>query len=300
MNLIKRIPVSDRNVVISVLFGAGLLTALFALALFSSSPSNPVSSTVKVVDPSMHSGGTGVTLTSSSTQSTVLTNGHVCHVIENGGYVINDTGTHTIATYQASQQHDLCMITVNSNLGASTTIASSRPTPFTPATISGHPALLPTVVTTGHFSNSEIITVMTGSRECTEEDKQDPSMGFLCLFLGRVPVIKSYESTLVTALIQPGSSGSGVYNDKNELVGLVFAGKGGIGYAWTVPYASLMNFIYDESRTLPRVRVGAFDVNQVAIRSSFSDYVKQFRQYCNNNVGTKLCNIVDSNLLWTQ
>jgi V8-like Glu-specific endopeptidase len=44
-------------------------------------------------------------------------------------------------------------------------------------------------------------------------------------FVGGIPDIMQYDSTLVTATIMPGSSGSGVYNENKELAGVVFAGR---------------------------------------------------------------------------
>ena len=186
------------------------------------------------------------------THSEILTNSHVCHVAEKGGLVTGRAGSFLIASYKKSQMHDLCMITVEGNLKASTKVADKAPTAYYEnALISGHPELMPNVVTSGHFSGRKVISVMKGIKPCTDEQAQDPSTAFICAFVGGIPDIMQYDSTLVTATIMPGSSGSGVYNEKKELAGVVFAGQGTLAYAWTVPFESMKNFLDNEANALP-------------------------------------------------
>jgi S1-C subfamily serine protease len=199
------------------------------------------------------SGGTGVIVNSSFKESSILTNGHVCEVVKNGGLVITtEEKKYQVISYKQSLTHDLCLIKVNANLHAAAKLASNSPTMFEAATISGHPSLLPNVRTTGHFSAGRIIQVMTGFRDCTPEDAKNPNPGvqFMCGLFGKLPVVKSYDTTVVTATIMPGSSGSGVYNSNDELSGLVFAGSGGIGYAFIVPYEYVAYFLTEEVKTL--------------------------------------------------
>jgi len=209
--------------------------------------------TVAVVRRDFKNGGTGVILESSETESKVLTNGHVCRVVENGGVVVTDNGSqHSVTGYKRSQDHDLCIITVAADLGVNTQIASDAPEPYSTATISGHPSLLPTVVTTGHFSGHLIVDVLTEITPCTEEDLKKNTL--MCIFFGGIPKVTSYEAQLVTATIQPGSSGSAVYNSNGEIAGLVFAGSGELGYAVIVPYEFVANFVLSEEKTTPYIR----------------------------------------------
>lgn len=203
------------------------------------------STSVMITSPDQHAGGTGVIYRSTTTKSYVLTNKHVCGVVENGGLVITDDGQeHAVVGYLKSKDHDLCMISVAADLHVNTEIASRAPEYYSKAAISGHPALLPTVVTHGHFSGRKIISVVTGIKKCTDEDlKANPLM---CVFVGGIPQLKSYEAQLVTATIQGGSSGSAVFNEDGEIAGLVFAGSGTIGYAFIVPYESVYNFVTNE------------------------------------------------------
>jgi len=90
---------------------------------------------------------------------------------------------------------------------------------------------------------------MIGIRPCNEAEASGP-LSIACIIFGGMPVVKSYESVLVTATIMPGSSGSGVYNSSGELAGVVFAGSKDFGYAWTVPYEQVLNFLYHEHQHL--------------------------------------------------
>ncbi len=233
---------------------AVLSLAAIAIALHPA-PNDPIKGAVKITGLYGRSGGSGVILNSSRTKSTILTNAHVCGLIKGGGLVHSSDGTNFITGYKESANYDLCLVQVNSDLQVSTRVAKSKPVPYyEKATVSGHPALLPTTVTSGHVSGSEIISVVVGYKKCTGQ--LNPEESFMCAIFGVAPIIRSYESTLVTATIQPGSSGSGVYNQRDELIGLVFAGSGQFGYAWTMPYSSLISFL-DESEAQPLVQVGA-------------------------------------------
>lgn len=206
---------------------------------------------VKVTNIKGDHGGTGIILTSSDENSYVLTNAHVCGVVENGGMVSGNAGNFLVSGYKKSEHHDLCMIQVAANLGYNTVVASRPPNLYgEAATISGHPALYPNVISKGEYSGKDIIVILVGFKPCTEDQIQDPNSALFCALLGGIPILKQYQSTLVSATIMPGSSGSGVYNSNNELSGVVFAGAGNLGYAWTVPYEDMKNFLNEEHRTL--------------------------------------------------
>lgn len=206
---------------------------------------------VKIVDLTKRSGGSGSIITSNYRESTVLTNSHVCEVVKSGGLVIAGSGEYAVTSYRQSQQHDLCLITVGADLGLNTNIASTAPSNQEEAVISGHPRLLPNVITRGHFSGKEIINVLTDMRECTEADFNSPNM-LMCLFLGGIPIITTYEAQLVTALIQGGSSGSPVYNAAGEIAAVAFAGAGDISQAYVVPFEAVATFFSEELPTLKK------------------------------------------------
>jgi S1-C subfamily serine protease len=226
---------------IAVGLGIGL-----ALPIKNNSYNNAVASTVMITTLSGKGGGTGVVVSNSSSESEILTNAHVCSLLKKGGLVIGENGMVTTATkFVLSREHDLCMVVVNTDMGTSATLASKAPDIYTGSSIIGHPALLPTVVTTGHFSGSQIIQVFTGVRKCTEQDFKDNLL--VCMFFRGMPIIKTYRAVLSSSTIMPGSSGSAVYNEDYELSGLAFAGSGDLGFAFIVPYEYVASFL---SKTL--------------------------------------------------
>lgn len=229
---------------VAVFLASFTLTKLF----YNPNPTDITKNAVMVVNKAMNHGGTGIIYESSSKGSYILTNKHVCDAIKNGGVVRTSNAQYQIQSFQESSVSDLCLAYVPANLKQQTKLASKEPNTFSPAKVSGHPALMPTVISTGHFSERSIIQVFTGMTQCTDSQQQDPNTALLCAFFGGLPIIKSYESVLVSATIMPGSSGSGVYNSSNELSGVVFAGQGEFAYGWTVPYDQVAAFLNNESQ----------------------------------------------------
>lgn len=285
----------------------GIVAVVVALSLASCASSSKKShdlyaGSVKVTNTKANHGGTGIVLRSSDTASLVLTNAHVCGVIENGGLVAGVNGSYMVTGYKKSELADLCLVKVAGNLGYNTAIASHPPQlHYEKASISGHPALMPNVITKGHFSGREKVAVLVGIKKCTEEDAKDERKAAACYFLGGLPIIKEFESILVTATIMPGSSGSGVYNSQNELAGVAFAGSGQIGYAWTVPYEAVMNFLHKEAKTLkyqtPSNQVDVF--GDGSGESSAELFMMKLRKVCGSEVKEKfsrLCELADSDL----
>ena len=286
--------------------GLGFIIGFFAVygvgALLH--PENNITEgSVMITIPTGDHGGTGVILSSSLLQTKILTNSHVCKAIEKGGLVVGKAGTFLAQSYKHSKLHDLCIITVSGDMRYTTKVSNSPPVAHKEmASISGHPALLPNVVTTGHFSDRKIIRVMSGYRPCSEEEMSNPINAFICLITGGMPIVKQYESTLVTATIMPGSSGSGVYNSYNELVGLAFAGSGSLGYAQTVPFESLKLFLNNEQYTIDDTVINNELTVKATKESSFEDTsIKLLKLACRSIDREKIvyfCNIVERNTLW--
>lgn len=238
-------------------FSLSLLSLALLVVGCSTSTDRTVASentdaTVMITNIAKNSGGSGVVLLSTSTESLVLTNGHVCAVVKFGGIVTSSSGIPAFVThYKISKAHDLCLISVSSDLQARTSLAYSPPKKYDRAAISGHPRLLPNIVTFGHFSDKRIVQVMMGARDCTSEEYTNPDTALFCLLAGKMPIVRTFEAIVVSATIQPGSSGSGVFNSEHRLSALVFAGSGDLGYAMAVPYEYLDFFVNQELGTLP-------------------------------------------------
>jgi S1-C subfamily serine protease len=197
------------------------------------------------------SGGSGVIISSNKNSSQILTNAHVCEVVKNGGIVRSDYAKGIVKNYRVSQIHDLCLITTNNNFKINTVVAPDSPELYEDAIVAGHPHLLPVIVTRGHFSQKELITILVGTKKCEPEDFEKEDTAVFCRFFGMIPEIRTYEAQVVSSTIMPGSSGSPVYNNKGEISGLVFAGSGNFGYAMIVPYEYISGFFEYELQTLP-------------------------------------------------
>lgn len=213
---------------------------------------NPTELSVMITSLPGTSGGSGIIISSGILESKILTNSHVCELAKSGAFVINEKEQkYAVSSFRQSKLHDLCVISVYSDLGLNARIAPSAPKKYDGAHIIGHPHLMPTIITDGYFSSKKEIEIMMGWQVCSENDKQNPDTMFLCGVIGKVPLLKKYDSIIVSALIQPGSSGSPIFNDKGELSALVFAGEGDIGFATAVPYEYIVKFLSSEYNKLP-------------------------------------------------
>ena len=286
----------------------GLCAFLTFSLLFSFFPTRTVReqaylNTVSVTNLTKNSGGSGTILRSFRNTSWILTNQHVCEVAKNGGLVNTADGQSLFVTaYQESKISDLCIITVNKGLGINTPIARGEPTILEKEFVSGHPALLPTIISEGHVAGVDIITIMTGKRACTVDEVNNPNTALQCFFFGGFPVLRSYEAMLVSSLIQPGSSGSAIYSESGEIIGVIFAGSGGIGYGWAMTHTAVVNFIDDELPTLPGVFPSYAAGQPEEHPQTTQDRVKDFCSKATSGPAISLCKILTnySDLLYLE
>jgi S1-C subfamily serine protease len=192
---------------------------------------------VKITDTSMGHGGTGSILKSGK-ESIILTNKHVCEVVKEGGFVIRENLIIAVNGYKEYPAHDLCLVKVRYNFGLSLKLANRAPLPSETSLVTGFPMLMPNTITVGHFSDVVQIPVVIGMEDCAEDDQS-----FECVFFGGKPIVRHFVSQYTSNLIQPGNSGSAVFNKQGELSGVVFAGSGEIGFAFIVPYAYVVHFV---------------------------------------------------------
>lgn len=274
LNKLKELMDKNKSRVIGYTLAAGLI-GLFTYKLNTKQliVNSPAKASVMITNRAGTSGGTGIILESTQNQSSILTNKHVCGVVKKGGAVRTLNGVYQVVSYLESDRSDLCLISIADDLGVRTNIANRPPSMYDHAKISGHPALMPNVISEGHVSGRRIIDVFVGMKPCTEEE-QSSELGLICLIFGGMPIIQSFESTLITATIMPGSSGSGIYNSDNELIGVVFAGQGDLGYAWTVPYEQVLNFLYRDHQNLKTVLID----QSISLKDSLTGDQKDWRQ----------------------
>lgn len=270
--------------VFKIFFGAAIIYSLgVGYLAYKTNKEKQITDATVMITRLNGGGGSGVVIENSPTESVILTNNHVCQAVERGGYVTTTTGKKALVfAYAPAFTHDLCLIWVNTDLDVSSSLAAKSPKLYTEATISGHPNLLPNVVSKGHFSGTKVIQVLTGFKPCTDEMKESsPDMAGICQFFGGFPIVKMYEAQLVTAMIMAGSSGSAVYNSKGEISGLVFAGSDGLSYAYTVPYEYVKGFV-DQYKTNPEslnvVKID-YTINPFAESSANSESQMNYNEY---------------------
>jgi len=205
--------------------------------------------TVMITNQEEISGGTGVILMSRSAVSYILTNSHICSLIKNGGAVFTWKGKFTPQKYLKSKLHDLCLVKVNVDLEVETAVLDEEPEINSPVYVSGHPYLFPEIVVSGNLSGKMSVSMISEVVTCSEKDYKDH--GFLCWWFSGMPIIKTYDTRVISALIAPGNSGSAVYNEDGKIVGLVFAGYGrGITPGIIVPHSYIYNFLSREHKKL--------------------------------------------------
>lgn len=250
---------------------------------------------VRVYNKEMNSGGTGSILKSTENGSTILTNKHVCRLIEQGGYVEQGGKSYEVTSYKKFSDHDLCLIRIDHNFGVSLRISKKLAKASDTVYVSGHPHLLPHIVTKGHLSDNMGIQLITGVKDGCSTDP------ILCMLLGGDPVIQKFDSQVVSNLIQPGSSGSAVFNDSGEIVGVVFAGSGDLCFGFIVPQKYLLYFMAmaNYEQYVPAgtpvddfgIRGRIFNYNKCdQIKRTKSKKYRQARATCNSAEGNMIFN----------
>lgn len=245
---------------------------------------------VMITSENMKSGGTGVILDSRPGASYILTNMHVCQLIQIGGRVVTDDGAiYPVEGYRVYKKHDLCLVNVTKDLHVKVKVADKAPEVYSPSIVVGHPALLPTMVTPGHFSKWQTIQLIVDMQACDGTEGEDEAI--MCMFMGSKPILKTYSAQPTTSLIMPGSSGSGVFNDKGELSGLIFAGSQGLSYGFMVPW----EYIHDFLSHIKQYPVQIPDAKKKPT-NFFTSYFK-FEKICDDKISytlglTEMCNSV--------
>lgn len=251
---------------------------------------------VRIVDAKMKSGGTGSILQSTAKATYILTNKHVCRLVEQGGNVYYHDVMNSVTHYKKFPDHDLCLVRIEGNLNINLTVSRDPAQISDSITVSGHPNLLPHIATQGHLSEVQEIELLAGVTPCTGKEGENP---LFCLFLGGMPVIKKLEAQLMSNLIMPGSSGSAVFNKHGQLVGVVFAGQGdGLSYGYMVPQLPLLYFTQNVNH-FEWVPVGT-PVDDKGVQGRVFDYTKCKRINRSDKVLKDFCNKTLNPLIWRE
>lgn len=235
-------------------------------------------STVMIIGNGGASSGSGVILRSKTDRSLILTNSHVCAILARGGSVVSWKGEFAVHSYIKSKQHDVCLVKVRENLGVDNKIAKDDVEFGDTTVVSGHPTRLPAIIARGHATNKMTIRLVTGVKQCSSSDWQNAPM--FCLIFGGMPIIQTLESRVISNIIAPGSSGSGVFNSSGEIVGLVFAGQGrSLSRGFIVPHAYVRSFIREVVKNPRWIMVENSMVYSPGSRTSDSSYGKSTPYY---------------------
>ncbi len=244
-----------------------------------------------ILSQNKHSGGSGVIIQSSPGESFLLTNKHVCEVVQNGGWVKTHDAEVQVAAYKLYKKHDLCLIKVATDLGAGVILAPYDADLYSESDVAGHPALLPMILTKGHFTEKQDVNVMVGVKPCTGKESDEEALS--CMFMGGVPILKTFPSQVVSSLIMPGSSGSGVFDSKGYLVALIFAGSSqGLSYGNIVPYKYLRDFLINQDKYKWNTP------DPKAAPKNFLTEVLKFRDYCSTKATHKRCSNLVFQAIW--
>ena len=254
---------------------------------------------VRIMNQEMNSGGTGSILESTEKQTTILTNKHICRLIEPGGVVDYQDKQYQVTEYQKFQGHDLCLLHIDADLKVNLVVSESLAKVSSKSIVSGHPSLLPHIATVGHLSERQDIELMVGIKRCSEADKKEDPLA--CTWFGGKPVVQTLDAQLISNLIKPGNSGSAVFNPKGELVGVVFAGSGrDFSYGLIVPQIYLLYFTQNAKR-FPFVKVGTpVDDEGVSGRVFNFDKCKSV-DFESTKISKKVkefCKTVNDNMIW--
>ena len=250
------------------------LTLMFSATAFAKNPKTVTElkeTSVRIMNLEMTSGGTGSIFRSYDNASHILTNKHVCHLIEQGGVVDYKGKQYLVTHYKKFADHDLCLVRIGVDLKQNLEVADTLAKESSKTVVSGHPSLLPHIATVGHMSEKMEIELLAGVRPCTEEEiKADP---MTCAFFGGYPIIAVLQAQLVSNLIQPGNSGSAVFNKDGKIVGVVFAGNGrGFSFGLIVPQINVLYFLQN-AHMFEWVKVGT-PVDENGVKGRIFNYEK--------------------------
>lgn len=234
--------------------------------------------TAQISNPERTSGGSGTVIQADNSGSIILTNNHVCEAMEQGWIVTVNNNASKVNKFKKFDKHDLCLIQVSKNFGYHVNLSKRIPDVTETSIVSGHPLMLPQIVTEGHFSEEMDINIMVDVRECTEEEFA--SLGMQCMF--GMPITRTFPSQMTSNLIQPGNSGSAVFNEKGEVAGVIFAGIGDIGFAFIVPAIYVTYFVVNSS---------AYKWETIQSNTS-KEKDKKVKNFCVSN-GNKACKFND-------
>lgn len=178
-------------------------------------------------------GGTGFAVRTPSGHVYTLTNAHICHLASAGGSLratSKEGGTMYLHVLGIAKDRDLCVVSAfpgKQGLELATSLREGQT-----IYVVGHPHLLPNTPSSGLYTYRDFIQLLDPSSSTEDEcESAEGSWKQFQTFFGPLSVcVQSREAGFTDARTYPGNSGSAVTNSNGDVVGVIFAGDGVLGY----------------------------------------------------------------------
>lgn len=192
---------------------------------------------VRITNLNGQSGGTGFFVEAPSGNRYILTNSHVC-LMPSLLYV---EGQQVTPIEISLSGPDLCLLAPPKNSSARGALKVRKAPLFLGEFVSvlGHPQLAPLTLTSGEFSATVKVAVAFAMvADPTQCPQSTSSMfigfGFVCM--------REFSAAQTTIVIEPGNSGSPMFDAYGNVVGVVFAGDE-LGRAFAVTLSDVQEFL---------------------------------------------------------
>ncbi len=187
-------------------------------------------SVVQVLHPTKFGGGTGFAVKGKSGKEYIMTNKHVCGVLENGIVRIEVDPKHVYfkKVIYEDTAHDLCLIEGIKGLAPLSIGSDQNKGDY--LYVVGHPGLRQLTTSVGEYIGRRTIEMpvdVKSRAQCLADGNEVIELPPLYqMFMGiEFLCIRKYEALSTSAVIYGGNSGSPVVNRWGNLIGVAFAGS---------------------------------------------------------------------------